>query len=300
MEDNLFPKTLEAALSCEASQWVLGDALLKECGPPSDSSANNGSTALLNDAREMLLANGIEYAVVTLRKMRDLSHAFPPDKRLSGVSWSVHLAYQEFPRLLRNWGKKNPGQTMTVAVAKAEVAKHKAAVEARNRKHAESQKPEQEETQETTGTVTTASDNPAPTEQPDTPVDLPPVGVPHEEPEPDTQPEPLGNGEDRITEAPEDVTREDRMVRELEDVWAALTATHSHLKSGKATDLWREQIAGLMVDIRSELTGIMQQLRPELREIKERESSRQVSQNRVASNSGGDNVIPLAASPSIN
>jgi hypothetical protein len=87
-----FPQTVAAAKAMEHDQWKLGDALLKECGLPGDSHANNGSSAKLQAAQAELEAHGIEYEISTLRRYRDTAHAFPHASRIATVSHRVHIA----------------------------------------------------------------------------------------------------------------------------------------------------------------------------------------------------------------
>jgi hypothetical protein len=86
-----FPQTVAAAKAMELDQWKLGDALLKECGLPSESGINNGSYTKLQAAQAELEGHGIDYELSTLRRYRDVAHAFPPATRVAGTSHRVHL-----------------------------------------------------------------------------------------------------------------------------------------------------------------------------------------------------------------
>lgn len=85
-----FPRTVAAARAKEASQWSLGDALIDEVGkPPEQGAGPDGSYALIERAREVLLKNGVEYAAETLRKIRNTAAAFRPSARRP-VSFHMH------------------------------------------------------------------------------------------------------------------------------------------------------------------------------------------------------------------
>jgi len=86
-----YPLTMKAAQGLERDQWTLGDALLKECGPPSENGVNNGSFAKLLEAQQELAANGIDYAENTLRIYRDVSYWFSAATRIAAVSHRVHI-----------------------------------------------------------------------------------------------------------------------------------------------------------------------------------------------------------------
>ena len=81
-----FAATLEALQEAEESKWRLGEALLAECGPPSD----NGSYARIREAAEELRENGPEYSARHLAQLRDVAHEFPKAKRRLSLPWSVH------------------------------------------------------------------------------------------------------------------------------------------------------------------------------------------------------------------
>jgi hypothetical protein len=57
-----FPLTLAAANDAEKSQWAIGDALVKECGPPGDDHSNNGSGKRITAALKFLAENGLEFS----------------------------------------------------------------------------------------------------------------------------------------------------------------------------------------------------------------------------------------------
>jgi hypothetical protein len=166
----MYEQTVEACLRHESSQWEIGDALLKECGPPGENGANNGSTAKLKEALEELDRNGLCYSLSTLRHMRDMSHAWPVP-RGTRVSWSVYREFTPYPKLLKERLKNNPDLLMTVAEANKIVTNYKKRYD----------QPEQPEPVEATGEDETIT-NPVEDTQfvPDEPA-TPPIIVPPEE-----------------------------------------------------------------------------------------------------------------------
>ena len=90
-----FPLTLAAVKRTDehqnGDQWAIGDALLAECGPPRESSARDGSYALLQEVAKYLLSEGYEeYSLSTLRQLRDTSFFFPAAKRGAKLAWGVY------------------------------------------------------------------------------------------------------------------------------------------------------------------------------------------------------------------
>src|ERR1700730_6099885 len=87
-----FPLTLAAAKDAEKSQWAIGDALVKECGPPGDDHANNGSGERIAAVAKFLDENGLEYGVNYLRQLRRVAYALPDAGTRTSVSWHAHEA----------------------------------------------------------------------------------------------------------------------------------------------------------------------------------------------------------------
>jgi hypothetical protein len=94
-----FPKTLAAAkrlAECEKgsweAHWQLGDALIRECGPPGDNGVNTKSDERLKKAQKALREHGYEYGFRSLEQHRSVSHHFPARTRVRGIVWSVYRA----------------------------------------------------------------------------------------------------------------------------------------------------------------------------------------------------------------
>jgi hypothetical protein len=88
-----FPLTLAAIKKGESSLWDIGDALVKECGPPSENGRRNGGLNKLEAASEYLRENGgYDYSVITLSEMRIAAFNFQVSVRRSGLSFAVHRA----------------------------------------------------------------------------------------------------------------------------------------------------------------------------------------------------------------
>ena len=130
-----FPLTLAAAKDAEKSQWAIGDALVKECGPPGDDHTNNGSGERIAAAAEFLGANGLEFSLSYLRRLRQVAVAFADVRtRTSSVSWNAHEAAGT-PKILDSILKGLPAGTKpTGAIVKA--ARDRAYVEERREREA--------------------------------------------------------------------------------------------------------------------------------------------------------------------
>jgi hypothetical protein len=95
-----FPLTLAAVKKGESSLWDIGDALIKECGPPSEHGRRNGSLNKLEAASGYLRENGgYDYSVTTLSYMRTTAFNFQIAERQSGLSFAVHRAARTPERL---------------------------------------------------------------------------------------------------------------------------------------------------------------------------------------------------------
>ena len=81
----------EAQHNADEALFRIGDALIDECGRPGLPGENNGSDAKLEQAAQALKESGCRHrSVAWLRKLRTVANAYPPDKRLPGVSWAAH------------------------------------------------------------------------------------------------------------------------------------------------------------------------------------------------------------------
>lgn len=97
-----FPKSVRAYREYLSStkekdqkRWKLGDALLEECGPPSEQGIRDGSREKLQQAHEEIVENcpEAEYeelSVKYLARLREASYDFPLKARHAGLSWSAH------------------------------------------------------------------------------------------------------------------------------------------------------------------------------------------------------------------
>jgi hypothetical protein len=86
-----FPLTLAAVKKGESSLWDIGDALIKECGPPSKNGIKDGGSSRLGAASEYLRENGgYDYGVSALKDIRITAFNFRPLARDPGLSFAVH------------------------------------------------------------------------------------------------------------------------------------------------------------------------------------------------------------------
>jgi hypothetical protein len=83
-----YPEVIAVCKKAEATQWEIGDAIVKAIGP-TGGKANDGSYAQLEVMSKELLAVGLEYEVDTLRHLRAVSSAFTHGVR-TPCSWVVH------------------------------------------------------------------------------------------------------------------------------------------------------------------------------------------------------------------
>jgi hypothetical protein len=92
MNEQKFPLTLAAVKRGETSLWDIGDALIKECGPPGEQGAKNGSYDRVGAAQGYLAQQGYELSVSYLRMLRKTAFDFPKGRRQPLHSFSVHTA----------------------------------------------------------------------------------------------------------------------------------------------------------------------------------------------------------------
>jgi len=84
-----FPKVIAAVAAMEKCQWRIGDALVDEI-PLAKTNENNDAYGELEECQEELEAQGLAIQLNTLIAYRRTANAFPPNTRISGVSWTVH------------------------------------------------------------------------------------------------------------------------------------------------------------------------------------------------------------------
>lgn len=99
-----FPKVLAAARQIEIDQWALGDALIDECGEPTEAarrrsaggSGGDGSYAKLEECSKFLGEQGLpNYSVRYLAELRQTATDFRGRDRKTNLSWSAHVAAKE-------------------------------------------------------------------------------------------------------------------------------------------------------------------------------------------------------------
>jgi hypothetical protein len=91
----------EAEKRAEDMQWLIGDALLEECGPPPSSPRADGSYEALKECAAELEATGHpKFSINYLARLREVSHTNPRMTRIPGVSWSAHQEADD-PRFLK-------------------------------------------------------------------------------------------------------------------------------------------------------------------------------------------------------
>ena len=267
MPKTKFPETLAAAMKAEASQWVLGDALLKECPPGS-------KLDKIGDACKYLAENGIDYSEATLRKLRDVSKVFPADK-LDGdgnvvkrgkrfpqeVSWSVHLIYQGYPNSLQEWVEGHPGDTLTASDARSRVKKLVEADKAKDAAIADAAVKKAEAAKEREAARNKVNQPPAtPTPEPENTQQ--PVAAQPTQPEEKPQ---SNNTETVVTAAPpvEDkpATNETweanstvRFAAAVTAMMAELDIINNHAKSGNFGTLWYASVSSDLEKLDAALT----------------------------------------------
>jgi hypothetical protein len=94
-----FPLTIIEGRKLNREQWDFGDALLEECGAPSEAAKHDGSRHRIVEAVAALEADGQEYDERYLAMLREIAWKFPPNRRHLKVSWSAHR-HAQTPDLL--------------------------------------------------------------------------------------------------------------------------------------------------------------------------------------------------------
>lgn len=115
MPQSRYPRTIAAAKRLDQDQWGFCDALLAECGPPSEDRTNNGGFEKLREAQQALANQGYEYDVNWLRQCRDVAHHFRmPLERHASISVRVHMAVGNPALLQRILDGLPEGQTLSL------------------------------------------------------------------------------------------------------------------------------------------------------------------------------------------
>jgi hypothetical protein len=144
-----YPQLVAAVQAWQAVPWAIGDALLKEFGPPVNLGSGRCHDDLLTirDAAEEMLQLGFtgeEFGVRQdpdnllswrlegwLVKARDVAYQFPPDKRQPDLPWAVHSAAGH-PGVLTQTMKDAPkGTRITVDYVRAMLKRQQAEIYAK-------------------------------------------------------------------------------------------------------------------------------------------------------------------------
>jgi hypothetical protein len=83
----------QGLIAANDALWTIGDALIAICGSPGPNGPNDRSHKVMCDIAHELAQCGFKgYQLVTLRLLRRVAASFAADKRLTGVTWSHHMA----------------------------------------------------------------------------------------------------------------------------------------------------------------------------------------------------------------
>jgi len=209
--------------------------LVEKCGVPGKSGVRNEAGKRLDEAQKFLADNGFSYGISMLTVLRDVSAKFPASKRLEAVTWSAHKEFiknpNDLPKLHKKWAKDHPGETFTVAVAKALIKGQEAKTAAEPIKKSENAGKKSDEQETTTATTT---DQPA-APQPE------PINTKPEEKEPQSN----GDGVTTAAAPIEPVTNETweveaevRFSAAVKTMMAELEIINNHAKSGIFGTVW--------------------------------------------------------------
>lgn len=108
MTTERFPKTVAAVSEAEkleqkrtAAHFLIGDALIEECGPPGERGVNTGVFDKLREcAKELERLGYRRYSVDHLRDIRAVAAKFPDGERSPSVDWCLYLEAGD-PQTLR-------------------------------------------------------------------------------------------------------------------------------------------------------------------------------------------------------
>jgi hypothetical protein len=121
-----FPKTIAAVRRYKSAhsdadrlQWVIGDALIAEVGPPGKPGVRNGSKDKLANVAIELRKAGFEYSVEHLRDLRATAARFTAGDRSPSVEWTMHAVAGSPETLNKAMAEaKRLGRTLTVDFVK--------------------------------------------------------------------------------------------------------------------------------------------------------------------------------------
>lgn len=140
-----FPRVIDAVRDREDARhnadhalWLIGDALIAECGPPGAHGVNTGSNDRLAGAAAELKRQGFpKYKLRFLQRLRSTAAAFRTVHRVQSVKWGAHWASGDPAKFaeFRQRAADEYGVPLTLQLASKWVkeAKAKAAKEERDR-----------------------------------------------------------------------------------------------------------------------------------------------------------------------
>jgi hypothetical protein len=103
MSTEQFPLTLAAVKKGENNTWLIGDALLDECGPPQERVRNDK----IKIAAQFLAEQGFDYSAGHLCHLRSTSYAFTAVARIRSIRWDAHYVARD-PKTLNMIISKTP------------------------------------------------------------------------------------------------------------------------------------------------------------------------------------------------
>jgi hypothetical protein len=118
--DGAYGSVIAIMREIDRTLWDIGDALLEEIGRP-QRGINDQPHKKLEPIATELLANGGDYSVRQLTRLRRLAHSFPEKRRHPSLSWAVHYEARS-PEILDKILQHAPeGQPITVEYVRAAV-----------------------------------------------------------------------------------------------------------------------------------------------------------------------------------
>jgi hypothetical protein len=120
--DGAYGSVLAIMREIDKTLWDIGDALLEEIGRPLRG-VNDQPHKKLEAVAAELIANGCDYSVHQLTRLRQLAHRFPKGRRHPSLFWAVHYEARS-PEILDKILKHVPeGQPITVQYVRVANAK---------------------------------------------------------------------------------------------------------------------------------------------------------------------------------